>query len=41
MKRAAGLYDQDFSGNESDRLQFPPLCPFTLEQALDEGYWPD
>ena len=20
---------------------FPPLCPFTLEQALDEGYWPD
>lgn len=20
---------------------FPPACPFTLEQALDDDYWPD
>jgi hypothetical protein len=20
---------------------FPPSCPFTLEQAMDDGFWPD
>ncbi len=24
-----------------DEAAFPETCPFTLEQVLDDGYWPD
>lgn len=24
-----------------DKLAFPETCPFTLEQVLDENFWPD
>ncbi|WP_211334947.1 DUF29 family protein [Thiocapsa rosea] len=40
------LYEQDFSELQAAReigveeTQFPAVCPFTVEQILDD-HWPD
>ena len=45
LERLADAYGDALAQVERDtgldESHFPAACPFTLEQALEEGFWPD